>query len=82
MPCISSRRPPKDEFKWRSTISPSLEVPEDPKDMQPEYCGIMLKWVGGRLYHHMALREGVKESGAEVLGAFHACFLFRGAGAI
>ena len=52
--CIWSRRPRRTSSTGTS-ISPSLEVPAAPKDMQPEYCGIMLKWVGDRLYYNMAL---------------------------
>ena len=67
---------PKDEFKWRVTIAPGLEVPEDPEDLAQEYGGVLLKWVGDRLYHHMAMRNGFEKVGQEVLGALHACFLF------
>ena len=72
---------PKDEFKWRMTIAPGLENPEDPKDLEQEYCGVVLKWVGDRLYHHLAMRNGFAEVGQEVLGALHACFLFSTAAA-
>ena len=58
---------PKEQGKWRLTISPSLEVSEG-QDFN--YSGIMLKWVGDRLYHHTALRKGC-EAGQEVLGALH-----------
>ena len=37
--------------------------------MDFEYCGIMLKWVGDRLYHHTALRNG-GEAQQELLGVF------------
>ena len=78
---------PKDEYKWRMTIAPGLEVPEELRSrgagVDFEYCGVMLKWVGDRLYHHTALRNGVgAEVGQEVLGALQACFLFSAAAGI
>ena len=65
---------PKDApYTWRLTIAPGLEVPEELRSRGAgtafQYCGIMLKWVGDRLYHHTALRNGVGVEAQEVFGA-------------
>ena len=53
---------PKEDYKWRITIAPAVEIQEDPQEhMETDFCGVMLKWVGDRFYIHMALRAGVGE---------------------
>ena len=61
------------DYSWQITASPGLEM-ENAK--RGEYCGIVLSWVGDRVYHHEAMKRGF---GPDVLGPLRMCFAFHDA---
>ena len=61
------------EYSWQMTVSPGLGLENANRG---EYCGIVLDWVGDRVYHHEAMKKGV---GADVLGPLRMCFAFHDA---
>ena len=64
------RAAPKQDFTWRVTIAPGVNVDTWEEDeMHKDYYAVVLTWCGDRLYHHEALRKAARGSRDVDLGA-------------